>query len=412
MASLSSCGRGRAAAAAARRRPGPIGASAAWPLAACCGEGRRWIHQGYVKQTLEGLRLPRKSWLKEVDQAPEKSNIRRQKDKYMRELGLVHQDMQALFQDDHAAQRAVKPYTADDLKTMEGSAKKREDINEAMRMYKILRPDAPPFYEEDSMLSMKAKMNRILTEEAGVQGDQDALERVEDKNALFDPFKCYLPVVNQRAFLLALESIIASVAEDVETMCELAGVPKDALPAADDPLRFKHLLDMLFGAFPLKKDPSKVEQFMNDCWPRLQSLLPMEIARLDDDVVAEWLRGHLTRVQTNQRRLAPTISLHAHATRFGDEEYYSFAEDFAYDDDPMPGLLTDERNLDFPLHKAGEFMASFLSALSNSPVAHEHHQALRSEAEAPAAEVAGQFQDLVWDLEKIGLRNWLRMDVS
>ena len=29
-------------------------------------------------------------------------------------------------------------------------------------------------------------------------------------------------------------------------------------------------------------------------------------------------------------------------------------EDFPYDDDPMPGLLADERNLDFPLDKAGE----------------------------------------------------------
>ena len=27
-------------------------------------------------------------------------------------------------------------------------------------------------------------------------------------------------------------------------------------------------------------------------------------------------------------------------------------EDFPYDDDPMPGMLADERNLDFPLEKA------------------------------------------------------------
>mmetsp|Transcript_95368 Transcript_95368/g.308999 ORF Transcript_95368/g.308999 Transcript_95368/m.308999 type:complete len:871 (-) Transcript_95368:102-2714(-) len=422
MAVLGAHGRSRAAAAviSVGRRP-PL-AVAAPPG---CRAGRRWLHKGHVGSTLEKLDLPKHKWLKEVDQAPEKSGIRRQKDKYLREMGAVNQDMQALFSDDPMARKSVEPFTQEELKQTSGSTQRKEDVNEALRMYRLLRPDAPPFYEEDSMYAMQAKMNKVLLDEAPT-GDKDALEAWEEANgkrggALFDPFKTYMPVVNQRAFLLALESVVASLAEDVETMCLLAGLSQEELPREDDPLRFKLLLDALFGAFPLRKDPSRVDEFMENHWPRLRNLLPEEIARLDQDRVADWLRGHLRRVKANQRRHMPKILLHTRAERFGDEEWYSFAEDFPYDDDPMPGLLADERNLDFPLERAGDFMASLLGALSRSPVAMEARQAEEASGgggggrggeahEGPG--VAEQFQDFVWDLEKVGLRNWLKMDIA
>lgn len=402
------------------RTPGHAGLLSAWLPSGAVG-ARRSLHKGHVGKTLEKLDLPRHQWLKEVDQAPEKSTIRRMKDKHLRELGLVHQDIQGLFKDDKA-RTAVEPYDKTELTSMKDGKKRREDVNEAMRMYRLLRPDAPPFYEEDAVLGMKGKMNKLLLDEAPEQ-DQAALKDLEQREKggeVFDPFKAYLPVVNQRAFLLALESIAASLADDVETMCLLAGLSTEDLPAEDDPLRFKKLLDALFGAFPLRKDPSKVEEFMEANWYRLRNLLPEEIASLNRTVVADWLRGHLRRVRLNQRRWAPKIFLHGHADKFGDEEWYNFAEDFPYDDDPMPGELADERNLDFPLERAGEFMGVFLKALSQSPVAMEAEQhfaaGCREElgkegrTDPEFGDVPSQFQDFVWDLEKVGLRNWLKMD--
>lgn len=368
---------------------------------------------GHTRKILEKMHLPRHQWLKEVDQAPEKSDIRKQKDKYMRELGIVHKDIQGLFKDDIPAQKAVAPYSDEERRTLVDGKQRRGDLNEAMRMYRLLRPDAPPFFEEDAMLGMKAKMNKILLDEAPDES-RNALAEVEQSKdgKMFDPYKAYLPVVNQRAFLLALESVAASLAEDVETMCLLAGLSEEELPKEDDPLRFKKLLDALFGAFPLRKDPSRVDEFMQAHWPRLRSLLPEEVAGLKEERVADWLRGHLRRVQLNQRRHKPKIFLHAHGQRFGDEEWYSIAEDFVYDDDPMPGELADERNLEFPLQNAGAMMGSILQALSRSPVAMEQEAAMHEEGAEPLAggDVAAQFQDFVWDLEKIGLRSWLKMD--
>lgn len=366
-------------------------------LGAACGS-RRALHKGHVRSTLEKLDLPRHHWLKEVDQAPNKSNIRQQKDKYFRELGAVHSNIKGLFDDDEA-QKAVMPDTAEARRKHEQKLRRKEDVTEAVRVYQLLRPDADPFYEEDAMLTMQANLNKTLNDSR--EDDANTLE--PQRNKFGDPFRAYLPVVNQTAFLVALESVVASLADDLETMCEMCGIEPDV--ARDDPLRFKKLLDVLFGAFPLHKDPSRVDEFMENHWPRLRLLMPDAIANLDNEVVADWLRGHLRRVMVNQRRIArkdKQIKLHQNA-RFdgygGGEDLYNFSEDFVYDDDPMPGMLADDLNLDFPVEQAGEYMKALLDFIG-------------TEDDGVKEDVAAQFQDFAWDLEKIGLRNWIKMDTS
>lgn len=374
-----------------------------WSIGNSAGTWRA-IHKGHVSKTLEKLELLRHQWLKEVDQAPEKSTIRRQKDKYIRELDMVRGSIQGLFRNDETAQEAVKPMSKTEITSQAKSKQRQEDSNEALRMYRLLRPDAPPFYEEDAIHSMQAKMHKVLIEETPA----GALVPGPDKYG--DPFKAYLPVVNQRAFLLALESVVASLADDVETVCLLAGLGEDMLPAENDPLRFKKLIDALFVGFPLRKDPSRVDEFMEHSWPRLRNFLPEEVAQIPAGEVADWLRGHLTRVRLNQRLNHPTIFLHQ-SQRFGDEEWYSFAEDFPYDDDPMPADLADERNLDFPLERAEEYMRLLLAAVRKSPIASDSAYAMTAGDSKDAGDPAVQFQEFVWDLERIGLRNWLRMDI-
>mmetsp|Transcript_60942 Transcript_60942/g.176336 ORF Transcript_60942/g.176336 Transcript_60942/m.176336 type:complete len:845 (+) Transcript_60942:116-2650(+) len=372
---------------------------------------RRYLLKGHTGKTLEKLDLPRHQWLKEVDQAPQLSDIRRQKDKYFRELGAVHKDMVELYSETEA--KAVLPARKNE-KNEQGSRASNEAVNEALRMYRLLRPNAEPFYEEDAMRTMQAKANKIADQEAHDLFGADAIQ----EKSLADPFKAHLPVVNQRAFLLAVEAVAASLADDIETMCTLVRIPKEEFPAHNHPLRFKLLLDKLFGAFPLKKDPSQVGNFMQAHWDNLKCILPNEIARLPHEAVETWLRGHLIRVRLNQRRRLDElkINLHSETEKFGYEEFYSFAEDFPYDDDPMSGLLADERNLDFPLDRAGEFMSTALNVFSSNQFLQQRMAEMRggavgdSEAGSDVGNLAEQFQNLVWDLEKVGLRNWLRVD--
>ena len=74
---------------------------------------------------------------------------------------------------------------------------------------------------------------------------------------LTDPFQAYLPVVNQQAFLVALESVVASLADDLETVCEILGIPRESFPDGSDPLRFQKLLDGIFGRFSAETGPKQ-----------------------------------------------------------------------------------------------------------------------------------------------------------
>lgn len=392
--------------------------------------GVRWIHQGHLQITLDKYYQPRHRHLKEVDQAPPLSSVRREKDQYLREMGRIRGDLpdhelydtiakqeriSKLFEgpDAQGARDSVTETTEQEMRAAADSIKSREGVNEAFRMYRLLRPEAPPFYEEDAMLGMSAKMNKLLKEESDV---------VAEANAYYDPFRSHLPVVNQKAFLIALGSVVDSLADDLQTICDLLGLEAEVPPG--DPLRFMKLVDLLFEAFPLKKDPSHVDNFMNEHWDRLKTVLPKAIVDLGQETVAGWLKDHLYRVRENQQRHKPKILLHQRRGFFEDGPYYSLAEDFPYDSDPMPGELADERNLDFPLESAEEFLTALLGMLSNSQVGEEVAASFqkaskdhltqndtRPGTEGDVAAVATQFQQFVWDLEKVGLRNWLRMDI-
>ncbi|CAK9105199.1 unnamed protein product [Durusdinium trenchii] len=123
----------------------------------------RNLHKGHVGATLEKLNLPRHHWLKEVEQAPEKATVRRMKDTYLRELGEARAELQGLFGPEERS-AIVKP-TVQEEERIRDTKKRRELNNEALRAYRMLRPQAAPFYEEDAMLGMKAKMNKITKEE-------------------------------------------------------------------------------------------------------------------------------------------------------------------------------------------------------------------------------------------------------
>lgn len=124
---------------------------------------RRRLHKGHVGATLEKLNLPRHHWLKEVEQAPEKSTVRRMKDRYFRELGKVHGELQSLFGEEERS--AIKERTQEEREKLATAQEQRELNNEALRAYRMLRPEAAPFYEEDAMLGMKAKMNNYFGRE-------------------------------------------------------------------------------------------------------------------------------------------------------------------------------------------------------------------------------------------------------
>jgi len=61
----------------------------------------------------------------------------------------------------------IGQFTASDLK----APITERNINDSLRIYQALRPDAPPFYEEDAMLRMQADLNKQVIGALDIDAD-------------------------------------------------------------------------------------------------------------------------------------------------------------------------------------------------------------------------------------------------
>jgi hypothetical protein len=333
---------------------------------------------GHIKSTLRKLDVPIPGWLQHVEQAPSRSVIRREKDKFAREILKEKENISALF-GEAERQSLSTPASKSGPEVVNDTAQNvRKRISDGLRMYRILQPDALPFYKQDAMLSMKTKLNQLENQ----YSNSSSTLIPADAPSLGDPFQLQLPVVNPRSFMLALEAATRSLADDLESICvEILGVEEVALPEKNDPERFLLLVKQVFNAFPLRKDPSHVDQFMVDSWPRLKRLLP-ESFDLPDQEVADWLRGHLERVLINQRGSSLTRN-----------EWYNLAVDFSYDNYLNPRSVGGKPMPD--ISKVKDQTSRILRALGFGD-------------EGTVETVSSQLQQFVYDCDKIGLKRWLQ----
>ena len=280
------------------------------------------VQVGHIRATLRKSSIPR--WLEHLDQAPTRATLRTEKDKYYRELLLAKGEIGSLFSE--SAQSALKVSES-------ANSDPKKKISQALKMYRLLQPEsAPVFYKQDALLSLKSKLSKAAP-------------------------------LNPRSFMLALDAATNLLCNDLEEFAVFFN-PDSSIPEKTDPERLLHLVNLIFDAFPLRKDPSHVDQFMIDTWPRLKLFLPESI---DDGEFADWLRGHLARVIVNQRR--------------GDE-MYSFSRDFSFDSFNQKGGSK----------SVGDQMRHLLTLLKCDP------EQIESIGEI--------FEIFLADCEKIGLKKW------
>jgi ribosomal protein S5 len=223
---------------------------------------------------------------------------------------------------------------------------------------------------------MKSRLNQLEHEIGSLRGSDDP-----SGNPAVDPFSLQLPVVNPKSFMIALEAATRSLADDLERICvEILGIEEGSLPEKDHQERFLLLVRLAFNAFPLRKDPAQVDQFMIDCWPRLKRLFPDSFA-VSDQEVAEWLRGHLGRVLANQR-----------GSSLSRQEWYDLSVDMEYDNFLNPRNLGGRPVLDISKVKEQAARVLRMMGVSDEVLVHE---------------TASQLQQFVYDCDKIGLKRWL-----
>eukprot|EP00922_Rhytidocystis_sp_ex-Travisia-forbesii_P026336 GHVS01038574.1.p1 GENE.GHVS01038574.1~~GHVS01038574.1.p1 ORF type:complete len:875 (-),score=75.35 GHVS01038574.1:95-2581(-) len=361
----------------------------------------RSIHCGHGMEKLRRQTVFRDKHLDNFQPAHPASNVKQQKEQFLRQLLETKGEIAGLFGDE---ERAAILKNVDEEKYAKRVKEAKEYSIEAMRIYRLLRPEAPVFYKEESMLGLQSKVNEVLLSQSPVARKVQDLHNKEQPipsdviPAQLDPLQFNLPVVNPRAFVLAVEAVCQSLADDLDHLCVELSVLD--LPSRDEPLRFKKLLDRLSDSFKLRKDPAYVDEWMYDCWPRLRPFMPKAIADMPSREVGEWLKGHLRRVLQNQKH-GKRIILHRKPMT-GAEQWYDISEDFIYDDYPLSEEIVDELNVDFPVHKAGEYlqrMAKFFGGQAEGNL-------------CVTESSAQQFQKMIDNLEKIGLKNWLVMDLA
>jgi len=421
------------------------------------GISKRWVNEIFNSKN-------RLKWLDQVPQAVTPSTVRKEKDRYIRQLihgtdarigdeetvvsvgNLVKQsqleedafkekknythDMYmyespvrdtikgSAFGRVHEADedvavnsRSMESMLVGELSTFQSSVrtqtekhKTNENITEALEMYRMLRPDAAPFYEEDAMLHMEKNVNRLLNKTG------KELENTND----YVRFSGHVPVVNPNAFILALQAVTNSLADDLELLLKTVLSEEDlkegALPQKGDAFRFAKIMDLLLNNVfeGLRKIPNEadrtrnIKKWMDRHWDTLSQFFPTEL-RHEREKIEEWLHGHMGRVIHNQAEDAKKIWQGQR-----DDDVYRFSEDFAYDQYPLAPRYVDERNLEFPLEEAGKY---FDRAMQWGELYGDENNLDSSAYEAQDG-AADSFQEFVWDLEKIGLRNWLKMDVE
>eukprot|EP00397_Hematodinium_sp_SG-2012_P021321 GEMP01022017.1.p1 GENE.GEMP01022017.1~~GEMP01022017.1.p1 ORF type:complete len:822 (+),score=191.83 GEMP01022017.1:25-2466(+) len=381
----------------------PCGSSKAWarPHARTYIESTLGMSKRHVNEILNNKN--RMKWLDHVPQAVTPSTVRKEKDRYLREL--IHHGLPDLTKRSVVGVRKRLPTDSMEKKltksllavhsgvTEAPERDVKEDITEALHMYRMLRPDAPPFYEEDAMLHL----DRNLNLSAG--GDEKTREKNKDN---YISYQGHVPVVNPDAFLLALQSITNSLADDLQDFMKIfLAVTPECFPDKDDAFRFAKLMDILFDdVFPglqkiedEKDRKANIRGWMDAHWSSVSDLLPPEIRQIDEGVIAQWLHGHIGRVIHNQNEDGKRIW-----QGLTDDKTYRFSEDFAFDQYPLTPQYVDQRNMDFPLEDAGKYF--------------ERMMKWSGQFEEDTSGASNAFQEFVWDLEKIGLRNWLKMDVS
>ena len=132
--------------------------------------------KSYSQQVLDQSLVNRHKWLDDIDRAPAPNprGIKQEKESHLRAIADAQFQVKKLFSqreklaakpEDQAKEDRLLQAGSDDINSVphiyEG------EMHEALRVFRLLRPDAPVFYKEDAMLGMEAEMNKILAQKSG-----------------------------------------------------------------------------------------------------------------------------------------------------------------------------------------------------------------------------------------------------
>ncbi|GIX65653.1 30S ribosomal protein S5, putative [Babesia caballi] len=295
-------------------------------------------------------------------------NVRYEKHAVARELAETHRQLAAVFNPDDAL-RVLEAEKARHKASNDAATETRAAVNEAYRLHRLLRPEAPNFFEEQSFITLKQRMDKMIQDH-----QSDCFKELVPAGVSLDPAALGDPGFSDETYASAMYALMESLTADVRRFCTLMDDEGTAV-MSEDP--FDHLATFL----ALKRDGSNVGHWANAVWPKVKPFMAPEFGPIGAKDVEAWLRSHLERVRHNR----------AIANRSEHCEWYDIKRDLAYDGLPYPDALLDERRVGYPLDRAGFYLFGMLQLFEPTLVAGLSQSAL---------------DEFVDALRKIGLKDW------
>lgn len=224
--------------------------------------------------------------------------------------------------------------------------------NDAYRIYRMLRPDAPTFFEEQTSLHLSKSMNQLLQKPST---ESTTLVLADPSNVLDNKE----PVFTTDCYILAVSSLIESITDDIQDFCAYIGIKN--LPEKNAPNRFLLIFDALVDFIKLRSDGSDVDKWVEDVWSAISKLFIKELGEISNQEMSKWLKEHLIRVAENKAISGKPK-----------DEWYSLHRDILYDALPYPETIKIENKLGYPFKKAHSYFNSLLSLFDISEFALEH----------------------------------------
>ncbi|ORM40396.1 30S ribosomal protein S5 [Babesia sp. Xinjiang] len=295
-------------------------------------------------------------------------NVRYEKCAVAKELSEAHRELASLCNPERAP-RSSEEEASLNRESTNSPSDSRTDVNEGYRLYRLLRPEAPNFFEEQSFISLKQRMDTAIKEH-----QTENFKELVPLNISLDGLSDGEAAFSDETYASAMYALMDSITADIALFCESVGVDREPEDHTDP-------FDRLGRFLALKRDGSNVGHWADCVWPRVKPFLAPEFGCIDSKDVARWLAGHLERVQHNR----------AVTGRPESSEWYDIKRDLAYDGMPYPEGLLDERRVGYPLDRAGEYLYMMLQLFNPSLVDGVSKASLDKLIEA---------------LRRIGLKDW------
>ncbi|SCP03332.1 mitochondrial ribosomal protein S5 precursor, putative [Plasmodium malariae] len=208
-----------------------------------------------------------------------------------------------------------------------------------------------------------------------------------DESNFMNITKMNLPIFNPSSFCLAIECLTNYICDD---LIILFGdlVDKKKIPEKGENDRLYKFINLLCNFFSLEKKHSDVDRWMLDVYKKIKSKLPSKLRNIKDEYIQKWIKGHLERVLLNEKYKNETLYK---------EKYYNLGNDFVYDNLPLNNTNVMDNKINFSTNKLTYYFKTIIEFLLEKKIDNDLEEQLKM---------------MFLNLKKIGLQNWLKMDVK